>query len=283
MLLIQSRFQIKCLAPNIRKFSCELGDVACLCRNHKGIESHAIDCIRSSCSLTETLETKRLTESACEHPIRNKAGRYTAMNVTTGVITIILAVARIAYKKFLSRARTAGPDDILILIAVLLGIPGIVVNQIGLIGHGLGTDIWMHSLSELRKFALYFYVMEIIYLIEIMLIKLSLSLFYLSIFPGVTIRRLLIGTAAVNILAGGVFIMVGVFQCTPLNFYWTQYDDPPAVGYCINLNLFAWVNAGWSLLMDLWMIILPLSRIKKLDLHWKKKFGVVIMFLIGTL
>jgi hypothetical protein len=32
-----------------------------------------------------------------------------------------------------------------------------------------------------------------------------------------------------------------------------------------------------------WMIGIPLSQIKKLELHWKKKIGAAIMFLTGTL
>ena len=38
-----------------------------------------------------------------------------------------------------------------------------------------------------------------------------------------------------------------------------------------------------SVVIDVWMIAIPLSQIRKLELHWKKKVGAAIMFLTGTL
>ena len=115
------------------------------------------------------------------------------------------------------------------------------------------------------------------------LIKLSLSLFYLYIFPGTRTRRLLIGTSIFNVIFGFTFVTTAIFQCSPVHHYWTQYVDATSRGRCININLFAWINAALAIAVDVWMIAIPLSQIKKLELHWKKKIGVAIMFLIGTL
>lgn len=205
------------------------------------------------------------------------------MNITMGVITALLVVVRLGFKRFYSYRRELGADDWVILVTVIIGIPCTIINKVGLTANGLGKDVWTLTPDELTRFVMYFYIMEVLYLAEMSIIKLSLSLFYLYIFPGTTIRRLLMGTAVFNIIFGFTFVMTGIFQCTPVSRYWTQYLDAGSPGRCININLFAWIHASLNIAIDLWMIALPLSQIKKLELHWKKKIGVTFMFLLGTL
>lgn len=205
------------------------------------------------------------------------------MNISLGVITACLVVVRLAFKRFFSQRRQLGADDWAILATLVIGIPCTIINKVGLTAHGLGKDVWTLQPAKLPDFVLYFYVMEILYLAEMSIIKLSLSLFYLYIFPGTTTRRLLIGTAVFNIIFGFTFVTTAIFQCTPVSYYWTQYVDTQSGGRCINLNLFAWINASLAVALDVWMIAIPLSQIRKLELHWRKKIGVAVMFLTGTL
>lgn len=205
------------------------------------------------------------------------------MNITMGVVTALLVVIRLVFKKFFSYRQELGADDWAILATVIIGIPCTIINKVGLTANGLGRDVWTISIDELTRFIMFFYIMEVFYLAEMSIIKLSLLLFYLCIFPGSTIRRLLIGTAVFNVIFGFTFVTTGIFQCTPVSRYWTQYVDRDAPGHCININLFAWIHASLNIGLDVWMIALPLSQIKRLELHWKKKIGVTFMFLLGTL
>lgn len=54
-------------------------------------------------------------------------------------------------------------------------------------------------------------------------------------------------------------------------------------GFCIPSAPLAYVNGSLNVALDLWMIMIPLYRVRTLQLHWKHKAGVVIMFLMGTL
>ncbi|KAM0258696.1 hypothetical protein ACHAQJ_003704 [Trichoderma viride] len=232
--------------------------------------------------MSEALMTKNLTETACSRPVRDISGQYSAMSIVSGVFTVIIVAIRLLFRRLLSSNGKIGADDWIIFVAGIVCIGGIVVNQIGLVGHGIGKDIWTLPAIELPAFARYFFIMEIIYLIQMPLIKLSLSLFYLYVFPGTGIRRLLMGTAIFNVVCGIAFVVTAMVQCIPLDYYWTQYYDFPPEGTCIDLSKFAWANAGMSLAVDLWMIILPLWQVRKLNLHWKKKIGVIVMFIMGT-
>jgi hypothetical protein len=124
--------------------------------------------------------------------------------------------------------------------------------------------------------------MEVLYFSQIVTIKLSLLCFYLRIFPQLKVKRIIQGTIAVNILYGITFVFLGIFQCSPVSFYWTKWDAAHP-GKCYHNNAMAWANACISIVMDFWMLALPISQIVNLQLHWKKKVGVGMMFLVGTL
>lgn len=199
-----------------------------------------------------------------------------------GTITSVLVVIRTIFKLFFSYKRQLAPDDWVILASLVVGIPCTALNTQGLTAYGLGKDVWTLEPTTLTTFVLYFYVLEILYIALMGLTKLGLSLFYLSIFPGTGIRRLLWGTAIFNVLFGISFLVTAIFQCTPISFYWTQYVDTSS-GKCIDINMLGWVHGAVNIAVDIWMIAIPLSQVRKLELHWKKKIGVTIMFLTGTL
>ncbi|KAG5926941.1 hypothetical protein E4U42_002788 [Claviceps africana] len=226
--------------------------------------------------------TKNLTERVCGKPIRSKGSGFDILNLTMGSITTLIVIARLLYKQFWSYQRKLSPDDWAVLFTVALGVPCTVLNTAGLSAYGLGKDVWTIPLPDLTTFAKYFFAVEIIYLAETASLKLSFSLFYLSIFPKKNIRRLLMITCVVNILYGVAFVTSGIFACTPVSRFWTQYVEEDSAGYCVDFNLIAWVHGAIGIALDLWMIALPLSQVKGLEMHWKKKLGVILMFLLGT-
>jgi hypothetical protein len=78
--------------------------------------------------------------------------------------------------------------------------------------------------------------------------------------------------------------MILVFiQCQPLSYFWRQYIDSIDSGKCYSATPAMWVNGSFNVALDVWMILIPLREIHRLTMHWKKKMGVVIMFLMGTL
>ncbi|KAJ6783213.1 hypothetical protein PWT90_01253 [Aphanocladium album] len=237
-----------------------------------------------SCALANAINeaAKNVTETACGAPIRDKSGQYRTMSICLGVLSVFLVLVRICFKLFWSASRSLGPDDKVILGTLVLRISCTIINVEGLAAHGLGRDVWMLPISELVKFVMWLYIMEILYLAELSLLKLSLSAFYLCIFPGTGIRRLLLGTCVLNALFGLVFVIVAIFQCSPIHYWWTQYSENPGTGSCININAMGWANASISVVIDALMIAIPLSQVHKLHLHWKKKMGVIIMFMTGT-
>lgn len=204
------------------------------------------------------------------------------MNVLLGAVTVSVMATRLIYKQFYNGKRGLSIDDWLIVTILILGAPSIAINVFGLAMHGLGQDDWGLSISELRDFNIYFFAMEILYLILLTLIKLTLSFFYLSIFPGRHVRLLLWGTVVFQTLFGISFVAKAIFQCVPIQYYWEKFGDDSLDGHCVNVNASGWANAAISIAVDIWLIAIPLVQVGKMRLHWKKKVGAGIMLFTGT-
>lgn len=163
-----------------------------------------------------------------------------------------------------------------------MGVPSTVLAVYGTIANGLGQDVWVLPFNEITNFSKYFYVMSIIYFAEVALLKLAFLFFYLRIFPAKPIRRILWGTVVINCIFGVVFVAAAIFQCRPVNAAFLRWDGVyPST--CINLNALGWSNAAISIILDIWMLAIPLSQLKGLRLNWKKKIGVGLMMSVGAL
>lgn len=215
-------------------------------------------------------------------PVHNKTSQYVAVSIALGTTTIICVVIRVVFNYFWSTNKPFGIDDKVICGALALRITCMAINVQGLAAHGIGKDVWALPPEELTDFVKYLFVMLVLYLAEVSLMKLVLTLFFLRLFPGPIIQRLIYGTIVANILYGVVLCIAAIFQCTPVSHYWTQYVDHSA-GHCVDSNAFGWANASISVAMDIWMMCIPLSQIRRLKLHWSKKLVASVMFLLGSL
>lgn len=175
-----------------------------------------------------------------------------------------------------------GLDDWLTLATLLFGIPGTIINSHFLPLSGIGRDVWTLTPDQITDFGRYFFANEIIYFTAVWLAKLALLFFYRRIFPGTGVRRLLEATIAFNVLSGVASSLVAIFQCTPMSYFWLKWDGLHK-GHCVDINAFSWSYAIISIVLDLWMLAIPLWQIRILTLSWKKKLGVALMFAAGTL
>jgi len=213
--------------------------------------------------------------------VRNRQLELIAVSDTLGILSGILVIVRFASKLlWLKTPITA--DDWAVLAVAIIGAPVTAINVYGTTANGLGRDIWTLTSDQITRFGMSFYVAEVIYFVEVPAVKLSLLLFYLRIFPTKLVRRLLWATVAFNVVYGVAFTFLGIFQCTPISYFWTRWDTEHE-GKCLNINIVVLTNAAISIALDIWMLAIPLSQLRSLNLHWKKKIGVAVMFCVGTL
>jgi hypothetical protein len=225
-------------------------------------------------------ETQNLTSRVCAQPIRDRGAEFTLASTTLVCFSGLLVLQRLVFKLATSLPLCA--DDWTILGTFLVGLPATVIHVHGITPAGLGRDIWTLRFAQIDEFFKYFYVCELVYFFEVALVKLAMLLFFLRIFPGPRVRRLLWITIAFTSLYGLSFALVGVFQCQPITFFWRMWDNEHE-GSCLNINAIAWANAIISILLDVWMLAIPLWQLKGLQLDWKKKLGVGMMFSVAAL
>jgi hypothetical protein len=217
----------------------------------------------------------------CGAPIRDKSFES---NISTYILmgaACLVVIIRLFYKQFFT-ASGLGLDDWFILATLTSAVPSAVINVVYLTSNGLGRDIWTLTPASITEFAMGFYINAILYFNVVAVLKLSILFFYLRIFPGRTIRYLLLTTVAFDVLFGIAFVLATAFQCTPVSYNWTNWTGEGG-GTCVNINALTWANAAISIALDLWMLAIPLAQLRSLNLHWKKKIGVGLMFFVGTL
>jgi hypothetical protein len=196
-------------------------------------------------------------------------------------ISAACVILRLVYKG-VATFSDLGLDDWFILITLLSSVPSIIVIDVGLAGNGLGKDIWTLSFATITNFSRAFYAVSILYFAQVSLLKLSLLFFYHRIFPGKPVRIIIMATVIFDSLFGLAFVLTAILQCRPISYNWTKWDGEHT-GHCVNVNALTWSNAAISIVLDFWMLAIPLSQLVHLKLAWKKKVGVAMMFCVGTL
>ncbi|KAH7122921.1 hypothetical protein EDB81DRAFT_223173 [Dactylonectria macrodidyma] len=269
---------LSCLATALADSPCTATNTTCMCTN-EALQSQVTVCVTANCTVKEGLTTKNLTVTNCGATVRDQSGEYVVLCNTFAIIAGLFIIQRFASKIYWKME--LGMDDWFILITGICAAPSQSINVYGTIANGLGRDIWTLPFEQITKFAMYFHVMAVLYFAQIPLLKLSLLFFYLRIFPTPIVRKLLWGTVIFNAVFATVYIFVAIFQCQPVSYFWKKWDGEHE-GTCFNINIITTSNAAISIVVDIWMLAVPLSQLKGLNLDWKKKIGVGMMFCVGT-
>ncbi|KAM4067102.1 CFEM domain-containing protein [Hirsutella rhossiliensis] len=273
---------VDCVTP-----TCSIADLACICRaGYYGVDEARSRCVIAACGFAESLSARNRTATACGAPVRDESARLTVMVASVFSLTAVFVALRLTFKLFFSAQRRLSIDDCFIVLASLVGISCFSVLLAGLNVHGLGRDSWALPPGEVAIFALYFYVVEILYLTLITLVRLTFTFFYLEIFSSRGVRILLWATVAFHVASGLTFVAKAIFQCFPVSYSWTRFDDRvnhQQHGRCLQVYASSWANAALSVAADLWLLAIPLTQLKRLNLHWKKKVAATLMFLAGAI
>ncbi|KAG5952225.1 hypothetical protein E4U58_000888 [Claviceps cyperi] len=260
---------------------CDVNNAMCICA-HNSYRSDMTGCMFQSCGLPDAMFSRNLTSIICDEPIRDQRPQLTFANYLLDGIVILTVITRLVFKRFYSSTRRFGTEDWTIMVATVIAIMGSMIQTHVIMPSGLGRDIWTLSIPHLVRFGQYLYMMEILYFTLITLVKICLSLFYLNIFPGRGIRKLLWITVGFHVAFGLAFILKTTLQCRPVQYNWTRFDgNPQAPGHCVDIHASGLANGILGVVADIWLIALPLTQLQKLRLHWKKKVGAAVMFMTG--
>ncbi|EMD68453.1 hypothetical protein COCSADRAFT_80286 [Bipolaris sorokiniana ND90Pr] len=267
-----------CTGRLIRASSCAGSDASCICTNTQ-LQGMIEGCVRQTCTVKQSLTAKNLSSTLCGAPVSNIGSQVKVLNITLFSITAAIALIRLLFKSFSDT--NAGWDDYAIIAALLTGIPSVVLVDILLIPNGLDRDIWTLPFDSIATFRRSAYILPILYFLQIGLVKISIIFFLLRIFPRSTTRKLLYGTLIFTALWTVAFILGGALQCQLPSFYWTSWDMKDQKS-CLNFSALNWANSLLSIALDAWMLAIPLYEVIHLQLSWRRKLSVSLMFFVGT-
>ncbi|RDH18482.1 hypothetical protein M747DRAFT_240792 [Aspergillus niger ATCC 13496] len=177
--------------------------------------------------------------------------------------------------RFVSRAvivKRLGIDDWTMMLATITAILNVAIA-------GLGKhDGTLSKVDELPA-AKIRYITHIIYTPITGLIKTSICLLYLRLFPN--LRKITLGTIAFIAAMSIAIILATIFQCWPVDAVYNpqKYDHYT----CFASIPFWYATAALSLVTDLWILGLPIRTILGLQIGSMKRVVVIGLLSLGTL
>ncbi|KAK2021190.1 CFEM domain-containing protein, partial [Colletotrichum zoysiae] len=127
-----------------------------------------------------------------------------------------------------------------------------------------------------------FYLSQILYYVSLAVTKASILFLLLRIFPGDRVRLVIWGTQAFNLMLCLACVFAEIFACQPIDMAW-HFMSPGYHGHCIDQLNLALSHGAINVALDVWMLILPVTQIWRLNMKWRKKFGITTMFCMGLL
>ncbi|KAJ4312890.1 hypothetical protein N0V84_009699 [Fusarium piperis] len=266
-----------CIQEETLQSTCQLTNVTCICTNVELTEKISL-CVRANCTVRESLALQSYSKHSCGAPSRNRILLSWVPGISFLVVGLVGFGLRVMARVFV-RTQTWGPDDWVMLLAVLMMIP---LNSISIpiSRAGLGRDIWTLPPDNITDFLYFFFWEELLYLGALPVTKISILLFYLKVFPGRNIRLgcwILIGLNTAYFIT---FELISIFQCNPIEGAWRAWDKEfPAK--CNNINMQGWMAAILNIVLDVATLCLPLRELYKLSLSRMKKIQIMLMFSVG--
>lgn len=127
------------------------------------------------------------------------------------------------------------------------------------IPNGGGKHLWVVTFAEFTTLWQMTYAFVLIYATCVSLTKASILLFYRRIF----------GTNwafhACMCLVIGYWVAITIAWlagCRPASYFWRQFTDPTAEGYCMDTSLFYFVNGICAMLIDILILLVPIPTSK---------------------
>ncbi|KAJ5355885.1 hypothetical protein N7517_010494 [Penicillium concentricum] len=220
--------------------------------------------------------------------IEDRGSRLLIINCTVTGFAAIIVVLRTISRIFI--VKIVGPDDWIMMAATIFAALNVVVDGFGtsfapfMMIPSLMSQAWIRKhkwdLTEADLFpaAKVRYVTHIIDTLVSGLIKVSICLLYLRVFPN--IRVISLGTIAF-VTAMSVAIMLAIiFQCSPID---AVFDEQKYEHYtCFESVPFWYLSPALSLVMDVWILLLPLKTVLGLQLETRKRFVVAGLLSLGS-
>jgi hypothetical protein len=137
----------------------------------------------------------------------------------------------------------------------------------------------IHASSSTNHHTKSIYADEVVYVINLALIKISILVMYCRIFPLPSFRIAAWILSIATIIWSFMFIFICIFQCTPIARAW----NPTIPGTCLYLRGIFIGNAVPNIVTDAAILMMPLYPVWKLHVRLIQRITLTAIFLLGCL
>jgi high-affinity K+ transport system ATPase subunit B len=127
-----------------------------------------------------------------------------------------------------------------------------------------------------------FYLINLLYVVNLVVIKVSIVFLYLRIFEDQGFRRICWATQILISVLFTAFALLLALRCSPISATWERPGTNPNAR-CVNYNAVVVSGAAVNIATDVWILLLPIRQLLSLSMDWPKKIQVMLMFNIGLL
>ncbi|KAL2787397.1 hypothetical protein BJX66DRAFT_284924 [Aspergillus keveii] len=266
---------LSCLISAISNSTCSLTNFDCICSDEP-LNAALEPCIAGSCTIKEALTAQNFSYTTCDYPANENTTVYHVINIV-GIIVAIVSVALRITNRIVGGQ--VGLDDHTIVGALFVAVA---IAGVGfpLRTYGLGKNIWSVPFDHISETLKLFFVEENLYCVCISLIKSSMLLLYLRLFPSKTLRLTVFITLAITIAWGTATFLAQLFSCSPINYFWKKWDGENE-GHCTSHNALLIAHAIMNIVLDVVVIGIPMPILFRLHMSREKKVGMCVMFAVG--
>ncbi|KAI0380417.1 hypothetical protein F5Y04DRAFT_97913 [Hypomontagnella monticulosa] len=170
-------------------------------------------------------------------------------------------------------------DDYLMIWATMVAVAECIAGLVYGAPNGLGRHIQAVSTEQLQTFLLGDYIFSHFYDVAIASTKLSILALYYRIFAAEKFRIVVMATAVfVCMWLVAMEVVLGL-GCRPVQGWWD--GTVAATAACVDKVAFTYSTNITNLVTDLWIFIMPIPIILKLQASRNKKIGLCFLFSIG--
>ncbi|KAK2034783.1 CFEM domain-containing protein [Colletotrichum zoysiae] len=266
-----------CILQEMGRSDCGFGNQTCLCAD-EAYNGLVETCVIANCTVKQGLVTKNQTVAACGKLSSTKTdGTLEWLRVALFILPTFFFALRVTGK--IMKLSTWGWDDTTLVFAYVI-LAGFMPANYLITEAGSGRDMWTLTPDQISRVLLIVYIFNILYSTCLSLIKASIILLYLRIFPKGSVRKVLWGTLALNAALWAGYMGPTIFICRPISFFWDGWMGE-SEGQCIHLHASAISHSVFQLTLDIILLVIPATQIWGLNMSLRKKIGVYLIFGAG--
>ncbi|KAI1761415.1 hypothetical protein GGR53DRAFT_522373 [Hypoxylon sp. FL1150] len=193
-------------------------------------------------------------------------------------ITTVLVAIRVWIRFFM--IKKSGMDDYMAIGALIFTI-GYLAVLYQAKTNGMGAPMGTLTVDEMETILKITFAIELLYYAIVGCVKSSIVFMYDRFAVSDTMKNLCLATNSLLLVFFIICIGVVVGQCKPLDKAWelSRFVE----GSCIDTTKFFYFTSGFGILIDCWILILPLPTLRLLQISRRTRHVLYGVFGIGIL